>query len=137
MAWKKSPARLVAAFDAALPSDASVERRTMFGYPCAFVNRNMFAGLHQDALFIRLDPAGRERMRSHHQARSFEPMPGRVMREYIVMPGTLLDDEPALARWVARAFRYAARLPAKRSSPAARRRRQAPARPRRRASRGS
>jgi TfoX/Sxy family transcriptional regulator of competence genes len=136
MAWKKSPARLIAAFDAALPADPSVERRTMFGYPCAFVNRNMFAGLHQDALFIRLDPAGQKRMRSHHRARSFEPMPGRIMREYIVMPETVLDDGRALARWIAKAFLYAAGLPAKRPR-SARPRRQAPPRPRRQPSRGS
>jgi TfoX/Sxy family transcriptional regulator of competence genes len=130
MAWKKSPARLVAAFDAALPADPSVERRTMFGCPCAFVNRNMFAGLHQEALFIRLDPAGQEHMRSHHRARPFEPMPGRVMREYIVLPKTVLDDGRALARWVAKAFLYAAGLPTKRP-------RQPPARSRRRPARGS
>ena len=37
MAWKKSPAALVEAFDAVVPAPPA-ERRQMFGYPAAFVN---------------------------------------------------------------------------------------------------
>ncbi len=40
-AWKKSSAKLIAAFDASLPVDPRVERRSMFGYPCAFTGGNM------------------------------------------------------------------------------------------------
>ena len=41
-----SPARpaVVAAYEAALPDDPRVERKKMFGMPCAFVNRQMFFG---------------------------------------------------------------------------------------------
>jgi hypothetical protein len=54
MKWRKTPEQLVNTFLAALPEDARVERRKMFGYPCAFVNGNMFTGLHQENLIIRL-----------------------------------------------------------------------------------
>lgn len=114
MAWKKSPARLVAAFDAVLPRDQRVERRAMFGYPCAFVNRNMFAGLHEEALFVRLDRDGRERLISLHDARPFEPMKGRVMREYVVVPELLVGKPRELVGVIANAFQYAAGLPPKR-----------------------
>ena len=39
--WKKSPPELVATFDAAIAGKPGVERRQMFGYPCAFLNGNM------------------------------------------------------------------------------------------------
>ena len=52
-AWKKVPAELARRFEAALPEAEGVERRQMFGCPCAFVNGNMFAGLHEDRLILR------------------------------------------------------------------------------------
>jgi hypothetical protein len=45
MVWQKSPAALIARFDELLPKDPRVARRKMFGYPAAFVNGRMFAGL--------------------------------------------------------------------------------------------
>ena len=59
MQWRKSPPALIEAFDAALPQDPRAERRTMFGYPCAFVGGQMLAGLHQERLVVRLDERGR------------------------------------------------------------------------------
>lgn len=51
--WKKVPPELSKRFDAALPAAADVQRRQMFGCPCAFVNGNMFAGLHENRLLVR------------------------------------------------------------------------------------
>jgi len=130
MTWKKSPPRLIEAFDGALPRDPRVERRAMFGCPCAFVNRNMFAGLHQDTLFIRLGQDQRARLRTLRDARPFEPMPGRVMREYVVVPEAVVATPRGLTSIVGEAFRYAAALPAKRPR-AARAARPRPERPRR------
>ncbi len=42
MAWIKAPPEMIELFAASLPLDPATERRTMFGYPCAFVNGNMF-----------------------------------------------------------------------------------------------
>ena len=47
MAWKKSPPALIETFDAVLPG-APAERRSMFGYPAAFVNGNLFMSLFED-----------------------------------------------------------------------------------------
>src|SRR5262245_20245670 len=134
MAWKKSSERLVTTFDAALPRDPRIERRTMFGFPCAFVNRNMFAGLHEERLFVRLDRLGRERLISVHEARPFEPMAGRVMREYVVVPEVLIGNRQRLAGLMANALRYVAGLPVKQptvgaSKGANRAKRARPARP--------
>jgi TfoX/Sxy family transcriptional regulator of competence genes len=113
MAWRKSPAELIASFEAVLPADPRVEPRKMFGYPCAFVGGNMFIGLHQENMVLRLSEGDREKYLAQPGATIFEPMPGRAMREYVVATPALLADRAALARWVGRAFSYAASLPVK------------------------
>lgn len=116
--WRKSPNDLVALFDAALPDDLRVERRKMFGYPCAFVAGNMFTGLHQENVIVRL--AEKERLAAIEQqgARIFEPMSGRPMREYIALPQAALANRSELAIWLRRALNYAASLPPKAKKPA-------------------
>jgi TfoX/Sxy family transcriptional regulator of competence genes len=113
MPWRKSPPDLVDLFERAVPHGAGIERRQMFGYPAAFLNGNLFAGLHQKSFLLRLCAADRERARAEHGARAFEPMPGRPMREYVVMPAPLLGDRRALAAWLSRSIRYTRSLPPK------------------------
>jgi TfoX/Sxy family transcriptional regulator of competence genes len=112
MAWKKSPPELIAAFARVVPSGGGAERHPMFGYPAAFVNGNMFAGLHEDRVVLRLDEAGIAEAKQHG-ATDFEPMPGRRMTGWVAVTGALSADEPALRRWVARAFRHTETLPPK------------------------
>jgi TfoX/Sxy family transcriptional regulator of competence genes len=114
MAWRKSPPALVDLFERAVPRSRGVERRKMFGYPAAFLNGHLFAGLHQESFVVRLPEADRERAGVEHQARAFEPMPGRQMREYVVVPAPVLNDSRTLAAWLARSVRYARSLPPKR-----------------------
>jgi len=72
-AWKKVPAELARRFEAALPEAEGVERRQMFGCPCAFVNGNMFAGLHEDRLILRIPDEATSRPCV---------MMGRTMKQY-------------------------------------------------------
>jgi TfoX/Sxy family transcriptional regulator of competence genes len=116
---KKSPPELVALFDAVLACEPRAERRQMFGYPAAFANGNMATGLHQDDWMVRLDELGRAAL-AKQGARPFEPMPGRPMREYVVLPAALHADRRALAQWVKRAFDYTSALPAKKATKAVR-----------------
>ena len=111
--WKKSPPELIARFDAALPCDTRVHRRVMFGCPCAFVNGHLFAGLHQDSLFVRLAAGDREALLARPGASRFEPVPGRQMAEYVVVPGT--TSRPQLAKWLILGLEYAASLAPKQS----------------------
>lgn len=109
MAWRKSSPALIAAFDGALPDDPRVERRSMFGYPAAFVNGNMFTGLHQENLMLRLP----EKLRGELAKRGgapWEPTPGRRMREYMLLPEALLSDRRALTGWLSKSLAYAASL---------------------------
>ena len=75
MPWKKSPPALIAAFARVVPAGGGAEQRPMFGYPAAFVNGNMFAGLHEDRVVLRLDEVGIAEAKEHG-ATDFEPIPG-------------------------------------------------------------
>ncbi|MBI5499972.1 MAG: TfoX/Sxy family protein [Deltaproteobacteria bacterium] len=113
MQWRKSPPALIEAFEAALPVDPQAQRRQMFGYPCAFVNGHMFAGLHQEHLIVRLEERARSELLGIPGAETFEPMPGRVMREYVVVPPRIVENGVALREWIDRAFAFALTLPIK------------------------
>ena len=116
MNWRKAPETVIQAFDAALPDDPAVQRRKMFGYPCAFVNGNMFAGLHQENIAVRL-PEKRRSEAIASGVQQFEPMPGRPMREYIVVPPADYTNKTRLSAWLDEAFRFAAAMPIKEPKP--------------------
>lgn len=110
MQWKKTPPELAAAFEKAAPNDPKVVRKPMFGYPALFLNGNMFAGTFQDKIVARLSAAERTRALKAG-ARQFEPMPGRLMKEYVVIPAADLAKPATLAKWIERARAHAATLP--------------------------
>lgn len=108
--WEKSPASLVAHFDRILPRGPAVERRTMFGYPCAFVNGHMVTGLFGKKMFVRLPEDERKAIMDKQGATPFEPLPGRVMKDYVVVPPGLLARDAALKRLVTRSLDFAKTL---------------------------
>jgi TfoX/Sxy family transcriptional regulator of competence genes len=112
MRFEKSPPWLVALLEAQIAGTLA-ERRQMFGCPCAFTNGQMCAGLFADQLFVRLGDAERAELLALPGARPFEPVPGRRMREYAVVPPSVLDDGKALRDWIGKAVRYARSLPPK------------------------
>jgi hypothetical protein len=110
--WRKSPPELIAAFDAAFPGPPAL-RRPMFGYPCGFVNGHMFSGLHQENWMVRLGAADRAALLKLPGAQPFEPMPGHVMREYVVLPPSVIGEAKALKTWLGKAVAYTESLPPK------------------------
>jgi TfoX/Sxy family transcriptional regulator of competence genes len=116
MQWRKSPQQLIETFEAVVPSSPTVLRK-MFGYPAAFVNGNMFMGLFQEDMFLRLSDADRSELLQVQDARTFEPMPGRPMREYVAVPPVLLASQEKLRPWVAKALAYGAALRSKEGKP--------------------
>ena len=99
--WKKVTQALAERFERCLPDSPAVERRKMFGCPCAFVNGNMFAGLHETGLIVRLPEEA--------ATRPFVVM-GRTMREYAAIDDALERKPAELKYWIARAFAYAQAL---------------------------
>lgn len=112
MKWVKTPPEIVTAFVAAAPKDPRIARKPMFGYPALFLNGNMFAGTYQDKVVARLGDADRAKA-TRAGATPFEPMPGRVMKEYVVLPGSVVGKPAALAGWLEKARDHALTLPAK------------------------
>ena len=110
----KPSQQLIDTFERLVPVAAGVQKRKMFGYPCSFVKGSMFMGLFQESMILRLSEKDREAFLRLEQARQFEPMPGRMMREYVVVPAYMLKDPNVLNRWIRRSLEYASGLPPKR-----------------------
>ncbi len=103
----------VALFESLVPQRPGVTRRPVFGQPAAFVDGNMFFAVFGEDLIVRLSEDDRATAAKEFGGTSFEPMAGRPMREYVVLPAKLLADTKATQGWVTRAVEYAMRLPKK------------------------
>ena len=112
-AWSKSPEDLQQAFHAAMTGFPDAERRQMFGYPAAFANGNMWTGLHQVNWVVRLPDAARAELLGIEGAGPFEPIPGRPMTGFAVLPASIVNDPEELHEWLHRAFEHALAMPPK------------------------
>jgi TfoX/Sxy family transcriptional regulator of competence genes len=117
MPWERPSPELTRALDDAVVAAAEaagvpVEHRPMFGCPAYFTSGNMFAAVHAAGVTVRLPDTARHELAAVG-GRPFEPMPGRVMREYLVLPPSVLADAEETAAWVRRAAEFAASLPPK------------------------
>ncbi|MHB1356590.1 MAG: TfoX/Sxy family protein [Anaerolineae bacterium] len=110
--WRKAPPELIVFLKELVNPNPQVELRTMFGYPCAFVNGYMTAGLFADRMFVKMDTAGAHKLLELPGANPFEPSPGRVMSGYVLVPENLRAS-PDLEVWLEQSFAYAASLPPK------------------------
>lgn len=99
-------------FQSVVPEHPDVRVKPMFGNLAAFVNGNMFMGLYGSDLFVRLSEAEREAV-AKEGGGPFEPMPGRPMREYVILPAAWREQPKRIRQWVERSLDWAAGLPAK------------------------
>lgn len=113
MTWDKSSQGLVELFAELAPREPGVEERKMFGWPCCFLDGNLFTGLHKESMIFRLPEGDRAEFLGQEGAAEFSPMPGRPMKEYVAAEGPLLRDKTNLAKWIARSLAYARTLPPK------------------------
>jgi hypothetical protein len=109
MKWRKSPDSLVQAFDHSLPVMEGVQRKSMFGYPCAFFHGHLFCGLHQESIIVLLSEARRDALVAEG-ATVFEPMPGRAMKAYVVVPPEIVADRQKLRALLSDALAHASSL---------------------------
>ena len=89
----------------------------MFGCPVGFINGNMFMGLYNDRIILRLGEKERENFIRQYNTKVFEPMPGRKMREYVIVPGNLLTTVLTLKTWCEKSYEYASKLKPKEKKP--------------------
>jgi TfoX/Sxy family transcriptional regulator of competence genes len=104
MHWEKSPPELTARFEAVIDRLPDLTRRKMFGETAGFVNGNMVTGLHSGRWFVRLTGDDKAEALALPGGGPFEPMPGRPMGDYVVLPPPVLADEDALMGWLERAI---------------------------------
>jgi len=107
-----APQEWIDAFDAALPKN--VERRKMFGYPAAFVNGNMAAGLFRDSVVFKLGENDRDALLKSG-GKPFVVM-GRSMGAFVAGPQDFKDRPAEMKKWIARSAAFAATLPPKAKS---------------------
>lgn len=114
MQFKRPHPALVELFQKLL-RETGGDGRTMFGCPCGFLGGNMFMGLFADQLFLRLGESDRAKLLAEEGAEQFDPMGGRPMREYVVVPPSWLegDADDDLRAWITKSVRYARTLPPK------------------------
>ncbi len=108
-----APEAMVRLFEKTMKDFPMAEQRKMFSYPTAFVNGHMFAGLFRDSMMLRLPEGEREKFLQEFKTDLFEPMPGRPMREYVIVPGEILKSPLALRQWMSKGLSYAQSLPPK------------------------
>jgi TfoX/Sxy family transcriptional regulator of competence genes len=117
MAWKKAPDALKILMEKAMEG-IDAQKRTMFGFPCWFINGNMFAGLFEDSVFVRLSPAQADKARAAGKPFApLSPMPGRPMKDYSVIPKDVHAVPSRFGPLLEEAARHAASLPPKKKSP--------------------
>jgi hypothetical protein len=104
--------KLAARIRALLGKRKGLVEKRMFGGIAFLLQGNMCCGVHRDALIVRLDPADTEQALTEPHARVFD-LTGRPMKGWILVDPPGLATEAQLGKWVSRASKYAAALPAK------------------------
>jgi hypothetical protein len=103
---------MVERMGAVLDRDPAATRQKRFGYPAAFVGGNMATGLFADRWVVRLPDTEIEPAKAAG-AGPFEPLPGKPMKAFVVIPAADVDDDAAIATWVERGLAHAASMPPK------------------------
>src|SRR6266436_8545238 len=102
-------------FRTLVPDDTRVTVRPMFGNISAFVNGNMFFGIFGNDLFVRLSIEDREVLLKNKGASMLEPMKGKPMKDYVVVPTTWRNRPETLNSWISKALEWSSKLPPKRT----------------------
>lgn len=111
MAWEKVPVENTAFLERMLSDYPEAERRMMFGCTVYFFGGNMCVGAHEGNFILRLSEADQAELLQHPAVTHFMPMPGRPMREYLLIPPAVHLDEALFRTWLRRSVAYARTLP--------------------------
>ena len=81
------------------------KRGQMFGMPVLKVRDKVFCGTFGDAMTFKLGPQDLERATKARGVEPFEPMRGRAMREWVLVP---VEHSRSWSRLAEQAFAYLA-----------------------------
>jgi TfoX/Sxy family transcriptional regulator of competence genes len=87
----------------------------MFGNISAFVNGNMFSGLFGNDIFVRLSDKNRQELLEEKGASLLEPMNGKPMKEYVVVPSAWKNKPETIRLWLSRSLDWTSSLPPKKT----------------------
>jgi TfoX/Sxy family transcriptional regulator of competence genes len=90
-----------------------VTERKMFGGIAWMLRGNMACGVLGEDLCVRMTPEDVEQALAGSNTRRFEMMAGRPAKGMVVVDGTAVAEDDALARWVTAGADYALSLPPK------------------------
>jgi TfoX/Sxy family transcriptional regulator of competence genes len=85
----------------------------MFGNISAFVNGNMFFGVFGNDLFLRLSDEDRVELLKNKGASMLEPMKGKPMKDYVVLPKIWRDRPETVRSWISKSLEWSNKLPPK------------------------
>jgi len=113
MAWKK-PNEDLSKFLEDTMGSFNVKKKKMFGCPVYFANDNMLVGVFENDIFIRLSEHDRKKISSEFdEVTPFEPLKGRVMKEYVVLPDHLYNDAEKFHKLLRSSYEHVSTLPPK------------------------
>jgi TfoX/Sxy family transcriptional regulator of competence genes len=113
MQWEKPSRELTDLLTETIGS-LDAQKKSMFGSTCYFAGGNMFTGVHESHIFLRLSEKDRREMKElFGDTMQFEPIRGRPMREYVTLSPRLYGDTSAFKFWIGRSMEYARSLPPK------------------------
>jgi TfoX/Sxy family transcriptional regulator of competence genes len=102
-------------FRSLVPEDDRITVRPMFGNISAFVNGNMFFGVFGNDLFLRLSGEDQIELLKSKGASMLEPMKGKPMKDYVVVPKTWRDRPETLRSWISKSLDWSGKLPPKKT----------------------
>ena len=112
MSIPKASESAKAALAQVLPKDSAVTTRPMFGNVSGFVNGNMFCGVFGNDFFVRVSDADQAKIRKQG-GKPFEPMAGRAMTGYVLLPAGWQKKMDTTRDWVMVALAWSRKLPPK------------------------
>ena len=113
--FTKTSPEMIERFNAVLEQHAApdVLIKPMFGYRCAWINGNMATGLFADEWWVRVSEPDRDDLLELQGAHPFEPMPGRSMGRYVVLPSDIAADGAGGDLWLDKALGFTRSMPPK------------------------
>jgi TfoX/Sxy family transcriptional regulator of competence genes len=102
-------------FRSLVPEDDRVTVRPMFGNISAFVNGNMFFGVFGSDLFVRLSSEDRLDLLRNKGSSMLEPMKGKPMKDYVVLPENWRVKPETLRSWISKSLEWSSKLPPKKA----------------------
>ena len=116
MAWKKATEE-INALHSSLVAPYPCQRRQMFGFQVFFINNNMFTGIYEDGMILRLPAAEQaQMMAANDEVTPFTPQ-GRRMNEYVFIPEPVMNNRLLITDWMQKSYAYTKTLPPKEKKP--------------------